>query len=102
MAEIGSAVTADFQAPQALKMLYAKQRLDFYWAYENNRRIRCCFTDRHCCVAQIDKEHGRVSLLAHTGTLNGWLYQMGLRNDGVVVFALAKPPETANMRIPYG
>ena len=36
--------------------------------------------------AQIDNAHGTVWLPAHTGTLNGRIYQMGLRNDGVVVW----------------
>jgi hypothetical protein len=35
--------------------------------------------------AQIDNAHGIVWLPAHGGTLNGRGYQMGLRNDGVVV-----------------
>jgi hypothetical protein len=36
--------------------------------------------------AQIDNAHGIVWLPAHGGTLNGRNYQMGLRNDGVVVW----------------
>jgi hypothetical protein len=36
--------------------------------------------------AQVDHVHGIVWLPAHTGTLNGRTYQMGLRNDGVVVW----------------
>ena len=36
--------------------------------------------------AQVDHVHGIVWLPAHTGTLNGRAYQMGLRNDGVVVW----------------
>jgi hypothetical protein len=37
-------------------------------------------------LAQIDNAHGAVWLPAHTGTLNGKGYQMGLRHDGVVVW----------------
>ena len=36
--------------------------------------------------AQVDHSHGIVWLPAHTGTLNGRVYQMSLRNDGVVVW----------------
>ena len=36
--------------------------------------------------AQVDHAHGIVWLPAHIGTLNGRAYQMGLRNDGVVVW----------------
>ena len=36
--------------------------------------------------AQVDHAHGIVWLPAHRGTLNGHVYQMGLRNDGVVVW----------------
>ena len=36
--------------------------------------------------AQVDHVHGIVWLPAHVGTLNGRAYQMGLRNDGVVVW----------------
>jgi len=35
---------------------------------------------------QVDHAHGIVWLPAHTGTLNGHMYQMGLHNDGVVVW----------------
>jgi hypothetical protein len=36
--------------------------------------------------AQIDSGHGIVWLPAMTGTVNGRGYQMGLRNDDVVVW----------------
>ena len=36
--------------------------------------------------AQMDQAHGVMWLPAHTGTLNGRGYQMGLRNDGVVAW----------------
>jgi len=36
--------------------------------------------------AQLDNVNGIVWLPAHTGTLNGHVCQMGLRNDGVVVW----------------
>ena len=36
--------------------------------------------------AQVDHANGIVWLPAHTGTLNGRVYQMALRNDGIVVW----------------
>ena len=36
--------------------------------------------------AQVDHAHGTVWLPNSIGTLNGKNYQMGLRNDGVVVW----------------
>jgi len=53
--------------------------------------------------AQVDRPHGTVMWLpANIGTLNGKGYQMGLRNDGVVVWRWSRTPENdeANGTIP--
>ena len=45
--------------------------------------------------AQKDNAHGIVWLPASLGSLNGHNYQMGLRNDGVVVWRWS--PSTENV-----
>jgi hypothetical protein len=46
--------------------------------------------------AQTDRAHGTVWLPASISTLNGHGYQMGLRNDGVVVAVEPVPLKTSN------